>query len=111
MDNKVVVGVGNIYATEALFYAKINPQRVVNTLTKKQWVKLITEIKAVLTKAIMAGGTTLKDYTNFDGRPGYFKQKLAVYGKAGDPCPVCKSLLKLIKQQGRSTVYCATCQV
>ncbi len=110
MTNQVVVGVGNIYATEALFYAGINPTKSVNLISLKQWHKLVSEIRKILTKAIESGGTTLKDFTQSDGKPGYFKQELAVYGRHGKPCIKCHRVLLLIKQQGRATVYCAQCQ-
>lgn len=110
MNNQIVVGVGNIYATEALFYSKIHPQKPAGDLTSSQWNKLVAEIKKILTKAIKSGGTTLKDFTNSDGKPGYFKQELAVYGRSGEPCVKCKQPLKSIRQQGRTTIFCDKCQ-
>lgn len=110
MNNSIVVGVGNIYATEALFYAKISPLKLASNLNKKEWQKLIIQIKKILTKAIDSGGTTLKDFTKADGKPGYFKQELAVYGKAGKPCGKCNYILEAVKQQGRTTVFCGVCQ-
>lgn len=111
MNNSIVVGVGNIYATEALFYAKIHPAKPINQISLKQWEVLVSEIKKILKKAIKSGGTTLKDFINLDGKPGYFKQELAVYGKDKQACTVCNSKLQSIKQQGRTTVYCNTCQI
>lgn len=110
MNNKVVVGVGNIYATEALFYSKINPTKPVADINQKQWQVLVTKIKNVLIKAIECGGTTFKDFINADGKPGYFKQELSTYGRAGQPCIKCNQPLLLIRQQGRATVYCEHCQ-
>lgn len=98
MNNEIVVGVGNIYATEALFFSKINPFKAVGEITDKQWQKLITEIKRVLNKAIKSGGTTLKDFTNSDGKPGYFKQELVAYGRTGEPCITCKNPLLSARQ-------------
>jgi len=110
MTNSNVVGVGNIYATEALFYAKINPLKSVDLITLKEWNKLVLEIKKVLEKAIECGGTTLKDFMHSDGKPGYFKQQLAAYGRADKPCIKCHNALSTIRQQGRATVYCEHCQ-
>lgn len=110
MTNSTVVGVGNIYATEALFYAKIKPTTAVNLITLTQWNKLAVEIKKVLTKAIECGGTTLKDFMHADGKPGYFKQELAAYGRGSQPCIRCRASLISIRQQGRATVYCEHCQ-
>ena len=110
MDGKVVVGVGNIYANEALFLAGIHPQRAANRISLKRMDVLAKHIKQVLTCAIEAGGTTLKDFVGSDGRPGYFKQQLNVYGRAGMPCPVCQELLRELRQNNRTTVYCRFCQ-
>jgi formamidopyrimidine-DNA glycosylase len=110
MDNNIVVGVGNIYATESLFYAKINPTRAVSTIIPEEWQILINEIKKILKKAIKSGGTTLKDFTNSDGKPGYFKQELAAYGRSGEQCIHCNHILQTIRQQGRTTVFCSECQ-
>jgi len=110
MDNKVVVGVGNIYATEALFLSGINPKRAANKISRKRLDALHAAIIGVLEKAIGEGGTTLKDFVGGDGKPGYFKQHLNVYGRADKPCLNCSQILKEIKQGGRSTVYCVNCQ-
>ena len=88
MDNQVVVGVGNIYANESLFLSQIAPTRPAHTLTKAEISALVEQIKQVLTKAIAQGGTTLKDFAQTDGKPGYFAQSLLVYGKQGQPCPM-----------------------
>ena len=110
MDQKFVVGVGNIYASESLFLSGINPQKAAGKVTKAQYQKLIKSIKEVLAKAIKDGGTTLKDFTGSDGKPGYFAQQLRVYGRAGEPCIECGKSIKQITQAQRSTFYCTQCQ-
>ncbi|MGF1758111.1 bifunctional DNA-formamidopyrimidine glycosylase/DNA-(apurinic or apyrimidinic site) lyase [Photobacterium sagamiensis] len=110
MDNQVVVGVGNIYANESLFSAGIHPKRAAGNISPQRIAILVAEIKAVLAFAIEQGGTTLKDFKNADGKPGYFAQELQVYGKGGEPCPRCEKLLSDIKIGQRATVYCSHCQ-
>jgi len=110
MDNKVVVGVGNIYANEALFMAGIRPGRAAARLTHQQCDTLANTIKRVLERAIKAGGTTLRDFRSAEGRAGYFQQELQVYGRGGMPCVKCGSLLKEIRLGQRSTLYCPLCQ-
>lgn len=110
MDSHQVVGVGNIYASEALFRARIAPRRAAGRISKAEAARLAKAIKAVLAAAIKIGGTTLRDYVNVDGAPGYFRQKLFVYERAGQPCRVCKSPVKQFTQGQRSTYWCATCQ-
>lgn len=110
MDNAVVVGVGNIYASEALFAAGIDPRKAAGTLSTKHCVLLVDEIKRILAAAIEQGGTTLKDFVGGDGKPGYFQQKLFVYGRAGQPCLKCGAELKEVKLGQRSSVYCTKCQ-
>jgi len=110
MNGNLVVGVGNIYASEALFRAGIRPSRATGRVTKVELAKLVKAIKVVLSAAIRAGGTTLRDYVNADGAPGYFKQKLFVYERAGEPCRKCKTPIKQLKHGQRSTYYCAHCQ-
>ncbi len=110
MDNAVVVGVGNIYANESLFTSGIHPAKPVGKLSAEQVVLLVSEIKKVLASAILQGGTTLKDFTNADGKPGYFAQELLVYGKAGKPCPVCSTELEQMKIGQRNTTFCPECQ-
>ncbi|MBY6225604.1 bifunctional DNA-formamidopyrimidine glycosylase/DNA-(apurinic or apyrimidinic site) lyase [Ferrimonas balearica] len=110
MDNHVVVGVGNIYANEALFAAGIHPKRAAGNLSKARLAKLVEEVKAVLARAIQQGGTTLKDFTQADGKPGYFVQQLNVYGRGGQACVQCGAQLKEIKLGQRATVYCGQCQ-
>jgi len=110
MDSKVVVGVGNIYANEALFAAGIDPNKAAGKLTKPACERLVEEIKKVLAAAIAQGGTTLRDFVNSDGQPGYFKQTLAVYGRGGEPCVSCKEVLKETRLGQRATVFCRRCQ-
>jgi formamidopyrimidine-DNA glycosylase len=110
MNSQLVVGVGNIYASEALFRAGIAPRRAARRLTKSEALKLSDAVKAVLRDAIKIGGTTLRDYVNADGAPGYFRQKLFVYERAGELCRVCKSSVKHFTQGQRSTYWCASCQ-
>lgn len=110
MDNHVVVGVGNIYANEALFKAGINPKRQAGKISKARYQQLVPLIKQTLQEAIAQGGTTLRDFTQVDGSPGYFAQKLMVYGRGGLRCMQCQAELKEIRLGQRSTVYCTRCQ-
>lgn len=110
MDGKVVVGVGNIYANEALFMAGIRPDRGAHRIALNRYDQLVTAIKNVLAGAIEQGGTTLRDFVGGDGKPGYFAQQLRVYGRGGQPCGVCDTALTEIRQGGRTTVYCKRCQ-
>lgn len=110
MDQKIVTGVGNIYATEALFMAGIHPNRSAGNISQKRYKILEDCIKDILQQAIQQGGTTLKDFVGGDGKPGYFQQTLHVYGKAGEQCPCCQTPLKTIKLAARTTVYCPKCQ-
>jgi formamidopyrimidine-DNA glycosylase len=110
MNSQVVVGVGNIYASEALFRAGISPRRAAGRLSRAQSKALVRAIKAVLAAAIKIGGTTLRDYVGAGGAPGYFRQKLNVYERAGEPCRVCKTPVKQFTQGQRSTYWCPTCQ-
>jgi len=110
MNSQLVVGVGNIYASEALFRARIRPGRAARSLTREECAALVKAIKAVLTMAIRHGGTTLRDYVGAEGKPGYFKQKLFVYERAGEPCRRCGKPVSHRNQGQRSTYYCASCQ-
>ncbi len=110
MDSHVVVGVGNIYASEALFRARISPRRAAGRITRAEAAALVQAIKDVLTDAIHTGGTTLRDYVNADGVPGYFRQQLYVYERAGEPCRICRTPVKHAVQGQRSTYWCPTCQ-
>lgn len=110
MKNEVVVGVGNIYANEALFKAGIHPQTPAGKISKKRYENLVVLIKETLKQAILQGGTTLKDFAQTDGSPGYFAQELLVYGRAGLPCKKCTKPLTEIKIGQRSSVFCDECQ-
>ena len=110
MDNAVVVGVGNIYASEALFAACIDPRREAGTVSRARYVRLASEIKRILAHAIERGGTTLRDFVGGDGQPGYFQQELFVYGRGGEFCKACGSTLREVKLGQRASVYCPSCQ-
>jgi formamidopyrimidine-DNA glycosylase len=110
MNSKIVVGVGNIYANEALFHAKIHPQRLVNTISPLQYQVIATSVKKILKQAIRRGGTTLRNFQDSSGKPGYFKQQLTVYGRGNKPCVACEHLLQEIRLAQRTTVYCPSCQ-
>lgn len=110
MDSHIVVGVGNIYANEALFKAGIHPERQAGRISLERYNKLSAAIKSTLGDAIRVGGTTLRDFTGSDGQPGYFKQSLLVYGRAGESCKKCKCRLSEVRLSGRSSVYCTRCQ-
>ena len=110
MDSKIVVGVGNIYACESLFMAGINPQRKAGGISKARYNILTRCIKNILTQAIKAGGTTLQDFSQVDGNPGYFTQTLSVYGCENKTCHLCKGKIVRIAQNQRSTFYCKKCQ-
>lgn len=110
MDNHVVVGVGNIYANEALFKAGILPTKPAKQVTDTQLARLLPVIKETLAAAIKQGGTTLRDFSQADGKPGYFAQQLLVYGRGGQPCTSCGKDLAEIRLGQRSTVFCSSCQ-
>lgn len=110
MNQEIVVGVGNIYATEALFLSGIRPGKAAARLSKKDCVRLVDNIKQELTRAITLGGTTLRDFVSPNGTNGYFQQTLKVYGKADAPCPTCGAPLQHKIIGGRMSVYCAHCQ-
>ena len=110
MNNTIVVGVGNIYAAEALFSSGIRPDRPVNKISQSEFTRLTGNIKKVLARAIDCGGTTLKDFTDSDGKPGYFAIELSVYGREGKPCPVCGTSVQQIKLGQRASCFCPQCQ-
>ncbi len=110
MNQRIVVGVGNIYANEALFLAKIHPMQSAQTVSHEQYHSLTSAIKKILKAAIKKGGTTLKDFKQSDGKPGYFSQALSIYGREGLACGLCKSTIKQIRLSQRSTYYCPLCQ-
>jgi len=110
MNGEIVVGVGNIYANEALFLAGIHPAKVAGKISKNKISKLVETIKQVLEKALLAGGTTLKDFRKSDGQPGYFAQELNVYGREAKDCLVCQTTISCIRQAQRATYFCKKCQ-
>lgn len=110
MDAGVVVGVGNIYATEALFHAGIDPRRQAGRISLARYEVLADAIRDVLGRAIRRGGTTLRDYVDGGGKPGYFSQELYAYGRGGEPCRTCSTSLRLVRLGQRATAYCPTCQ-
>jgi len=110
MNGQLVVGVGNIYASEALFRAGIRPGRAASSLSREECAALVEAIREVLTMAIQHGGTTLRDYVGAEGKPGYFKQKLFVYDRAGQACLKCGTPVSHRNHGQRSTFYCASCQ-
>ncbi|MFN3310494.1 MAG: bifunctional DNA-formamidopyrimidine glycosylase/DNA-(apurinic or apyrimidinic site) lyase, partial [Thermomonas sp.] len=110
MDQAVVVGVGNIYATEALFRAGISPLRAAGKVSRERYAALAREVKVILAHAIARGGTTLRDFLSPDGAPGYFEQELLAYGRGGQPCPRCGRTLKQASIGQRTTAWCAHCQ-
>ncbi len=110
MNSQVVVGVGNIYAQESLFRCGISPKRMANNISKSRIKHLVDEIKLVLNEAIAAGGSSLKDFTAVDGKPGYFQHTHQVYGRGGEPCTKCQKTLKQAVIGQRTTVYCGSCQ-
>ena len=110
MDGKVVVGVGNIYATESLFLSGIHPSRPCHRISLARIEELVRHVKAVLSYAIQRGGTTLRDFQQLDGKPGYFAQELMVYGRDGEPCKQCGSTILTKRIGQRSSAYCPSCQ-
>jgi formamidopyrimidine-DNA glycosylase len=110
MDSHIVVGVGNIYANEALFLSGILPSRAAGRVSRERYGALADSIRNVLGEAITQGGTTLRDFVGGDGKPGYFQQKLFVYGRGGEACRQCKTVLSETRQGQRTTVFCRQCQ-
>lgn len=110
MDAGVVVGIGNIYATETLFRAGVHPARSVARISARRWDRIADEAVQVLSRAIAEGGTTLNDFADGEGRSGYFQVSLGVYDRQGEPCAACGGEIRRIVQAGRSTFYCPRCQ-
>jgi formamidopyrimidine-DNA glycosylase len=110
MDGTVVVGVGNIYASESLFRAGISPNKPSGKLRREEWERLTQAVRETLKLSIATGGTTLNDFHNSDGEMGYFQQHLMVYGRAGEPCHACGRKIRRLVQAGRSSFYCPQCQ-
>jgi len=110
MDNRTVVGIGNIYACEILFHAGLHPRKKISSLTQKQWTKIVESSRTVLDKAIKSGGTSISDFVNESGKGGYFQLELQVYGRQGKSCSCCEATIKKITMAGRSTFFCPQCQ-
>lgn len=110
MDQKIVVGVGNIYVAEALFAAGVSPTRAAGKVSRERYAAIAREVRAILDYAIRRGGTTLRDFISPDGAPGYFEQELSVYGRGGEPCPRCGRALKQSMLAQRATTWCGHCQ-
>jgi formamidopyrimidine-DNA glycosylase len=110
MDSHVVVGVGNIYASEALFAARIDPRRAAGSISRARYARLATEVKQLLSRAIERGGTTLRDFISPTGIPGYFFRELNVYARTGEACHVCGKAIRQVTLGQRSTFWCAHCQ-
>jgi formamidopyrimidine-DNA glycosylase len=110
MNNKIVVGIGNIYAAESLFLSGISPLRAASAVTRAQCAKMVKIIKEVLKRSIEAGGTTISDYKQVDGSEGKFVQQLKIYGKDGQPCPECNAVIRKAVLGGRSSCFCPICQ-
>ncbi|HMB57115.1 MAG TPA: bifunctional DNA-formamidopyrimidine glycosylase/DNA-(apurinic or apyrimidinic site) lyase [Arenimonas sp.] len=110
IDQGIVVGVGNIYVAESLFRAGIAPTRAAGTISRERYAKLAAAVKDILTHAIERGGTTLRDFLNADGAPGYFEQELFVYGREGEPCKVCGRRIRDTRIGGRASAWCGRCQ-
>jgi formamidopyrimidine-DNA glycosylase len=110
MDQKVITGVGNIYACESLFLSGIHPTRSCGRISRARYQRLAEAIQERLNESIRQGGTTLQDFRNSEGRPGYFQQSLTVYGRDGAPCNRCSTPIRRITQNQRSTWYCPQCQ-
>lgn len=110
MDNKVVVGVGNIYACEVLFRTAIDPRREARSLSPEECAQIVQEVRVLLEESIARGGTTIRDFSGADGKPGYFVQNLNVYGHKGEPCPRCGTPIEYIEQGQRHTYFCPHCQ-
>ena len=110
MDNDVVVGIGNIYATETLFAAKVRPDRPANQVTIEEWEEIVSHSRRILRRAIELGGSSISDFLNVDGSEGKFAQELLIYGREGEPCPVCSTPIEAKRLGGRNSTYCPACQ-
>jgi len=110
MDAHTLVGVGNIYASEALFRARIDPRKPAGAVSRAAWNRLVSAVREVLAEAITAGGTTIRDFMSSDGEPGYFRISLQVYGRGGEPCLACGAPVRVVRLGQRSTFFCAKCQ-
>ena len=111
MDSHFIAGIGNIYASESLFRARIHPEHKASSLSKAKWSILLQAVRQVLTEAIRCGGSTIKDYVNADQQKGYFQMNFTVYGREGKPCRCCGAAISKISQSGRATYFCPQCQL
>jgi formamidopyrimidine-DNA glycosylase len=110
MNGVIVTGVGNIYASEALFRAGIHPSRSAGRISAARWDRLAQAVRATLESALASGGSTLRDFTGAEGRAGHFQHQHAVYGREGKPCRVCKTPIRALRHGQRSTFFCPSCQ-
>lgn len=110
MNGRIVTGVGNIYASEALFQARVHPMRSAGQVSAARWERIAQAVRATLERAIAAGGTTLRDFASADGRPGHYQHQFSVYGRGGKPCHRCATRIRVLRQGQRSTFYCPHCQ-
>ena len=110
MNSRVVTGVGNIYASEALFRAGVDPRTPAGRISAQRWKRVAAAVRATLERAVEKGGTTLRNFASAEGEQGYFLAECAVYGREGKPCPKCRTPIRAIRQGQRSTFYCPSCQ-
>jgi formamidopyrimidine-DNA glycosylase len=110
MDNRIVTGIGNIYASEILFASRINPTTPARALTAEEWQKIVVNSRTILAAAIDCGGSTIADYVNSSGEKGYFQTRLKVYGRDNEPCPDCRAAISHVRLGGRASFYCPGCQ-
>ena len=110
MDGQIIAGIGNIYANEILFHAGINPNKTVGSLTEEEWQQVINHLRKTLLHAISCGGSTISDFSNANGSPGYFQMTFKVYGRTGAPCSSCGTPIKKEVLGGRATFFCCKCQ-
>jgi len=110
MNGRIVTGVGNIYASEALFRAGIHPARSAGAISRARWDRLASAVRATLNHALDAGGSTLRDFASPAGEAGRYQQRFSVYDRAGKPCPTCGTRIRSLRQGQRSTFYCPSCQ-
>jgi formamidopyrimidine-DNA glycosylase len=110
LDGRIIAGIGNIYASEALFETRLHPQTQVGEISLETWAQLIRAIRRILSRAIAAGGTTISHFADCEGQSGLFAVQLKVYGRAGEPCPVCGTAIERLVMAGRSTFFCPCCQ-
>lgn len=110
MNSRIVTGIGNIYASEALWEARVHPNRSVAEISARRWEMIAAAVRGTLERALAAGGTTLRDFASAQGQPGYFQHEFAVYGRKGEPCRRCRTRIRASRQGQRSTFFCPRCQ-